>query len=244
MQKELLPSLSVIVPTYREVDNLSVLITRLADIVPYFEKFEMIIVDDNSQDGSEELVMGLQKQYDWLRFILRRAKPDLSRSVITGLEAANYDILLVMDADLSHSPQYVVPLIETLRPDVDFVLGSRFIKGGSIAEKWPWFRRCNAQVAKMLTKCLVNLHDPLSGFFCLRRSTFLQAHKLSPIGYKIGLELIVKCRCKSVKEVPIHFEERYAGKSKLSWEQQKKFLRHLARLYQYKYIAAKLESHE
>src|SRR3990167_956478 len=235
MQKEWLPALSIIVPTYCEVDNLPVLITQLADVVPYFEKFEVIIVDDNSQDGSEELVTGLQKQYDWLRFILRRAKPDLSRSVITGLEAAKYDILLVMDADLSHSPTHLVSLVGTLTPDVDFVLGSRFVKGGGIAEKWPWFRRCNARVAKMLTKCLVNLQDPLSGFFCLRRSTFLKAHKLSPIGYKIGLELMVKCGCKSVKEIPIHFEERHAGKSKLTWEQQKKYLHHLARLYQYKY---------
>lgn len=231
-----MPSLSIVIPTFHEAANINILIEKLAPLAAQFSAFEVIIVDDNSQDGTEQLIANLQRDYAWLKLIIRQTPPDLSLSVLNGLQQATHDILLVMDADLSHSPEYILQLIQALKEPTDFVIGSRFIAGGSIGEDWPWYRRCNAQLAKSLVKKLTHLHDPLSGFFCLRKTTFQKAKNLNPIGYKIGLELIIKCHCQHIVEIPIHFHERVFGESKLNWKQQLKYLRHIGRLYQYKFL--------
>ena len=114
------------------------------------------------------------------------------------------------------------------------VIGSRFINGAGIEEKWSYFRRFNAFIARCLAKPLVpNLMDPMSGFFALKRSDFMKIGFLNPIGYKIGLEIIVKGNLK-VSEVPIFFKDRKYGKSKLNLTVQIKFIKHLCRLYTYK----------
>ena len=228
------PSISIIIPTYQEVDNLQLLLEKLTALQIHFQGFEVIIVDDNSKDGTDILIKKLQHHFSWLKLITRLGHRDLSLSVLKGLNCANHKILLVMDADLSHSPEYIIPMMIALKNGAEFVIGSRFIAGGSIAESWPWFRHCNAKLARFLVKKLIkNINDPLSGFFCLYSDTFSKATALNPIGYKIGLELMLKCKCKKIVEIPIHFYKRYKNQSKLNWTQQFKFLRHLIRLYTY-----------
>src|SRR5208283_3523031 len=96
-------------------------------------------------------------------------------------------------------------------------------------------RWLNSRVATILASPLVPLKDPMSGFFALRRATFEGGDPFNPIGYKIGLELVLKCRCQMVREIPIHFEDRKLGKSKLSLREQLRYIEHIRRLYNYKF---------
>jgi dolichol-phosphate mannosyltransferase len=118
----------------------------------------------------------------------------------------------------------------------DFAVGSRFA-GGSVDQDWSLFRRLNSKVATLLARPLTSIRDPMSGFFALRRDTWRNAARLDPVGYKIGLELLVKARCRKVVEVPITFATRQAGESKLSFAEQLRYVRHLLRLYRFKLFA-------
>lgn len=115
------------------------------------------------------------------------------------------------------------------------MVGSRFVEGGSTDDDWGFLRWLNSRVATLLALPLTSLKDPMSGFFALRRETFDRAQDLNPIGYKIGLELVVKCRCKRTIEVPIHFIDRRLGQSKLSLKEQLRYLQHVRRLYIHRY---------
>ena len=109
------------------------------------------------------------------------------------------------------------------------------MSGGTTSDDWGVLRWLNSRVAILLSRPLTNIEDPMAGFFALRRSTFDRAADANPIGYKIGLELIVRCRCERVVEIPIHFEDRQYGRSKLGFKQQLLYLEHLRRLYLVKY---------
>src|SRR5262249_17926892 len=144
--------------------------------------------------------------------------------------------LVVMDADLQHPPEKLPDLLAPLenRNGTDFVLGSRNVAGGSTGERWGTFRKINSEVATLLARPFAGrTRDPMSGFFAMRRETLDAAQRLTPLGYKIGLELMCKCRVQHVKEVPIHFAERTRGQSKLSLREQFRYLEHLSRLYDF-----------
>jgi dolichol-phosphate mannosyltransferase len=227
---------SVVVPCYCEAENLRVLVPRIAAALGAAAlSGEIIIVDDDSPDGTESVCTELAQRFP-LRLITRYNERGLSSAVICGLRAAAGQILVVMDADLSHPPEAIPEMVAACRkPLVDFVIGSRHAVGGSISQTWSVFRRLNSSVATLLARGLTAARDPMSGFFALQRSTFESASDVCPIGYKIGLELIVRCDCRQIVEVPIHFEDRVAGESKLTMMQQWHYLRHLARLYWAKY---------
>ena len=135
----------------------------------------------------------------------------------------------------STPPEKISELVDTIvRGDADFALGSRYQKGGSMEGDWSAFRRLNSYVATALARPFSGgVKDPMSGFFALGRSTFERAERLSPLGYKIALELMCKCRVQKVQEVPIHFGLRQKGQSKLSLKQQFNYLQHLSRLYDF-----------
>jgi dolichol-phosphate mannosyltransferase len=227
-------SLSIIVPTYKEVENIPHLIERLEQVRQSSGMdLEVLLMDDDSKDGSAELVekMGLP----WVRLITRTADRGLSAAVLDGLGRAEHQYLAVMDADLSHPPEKLPEMITELRNGADFVVGSRFAKGGTTDDDWGLFRWLNSRVATVLAMPLCSINDPMSGFFAMERGTFLRGTEFSPVGYKIGLELLLKCRCHKVVEVPIHFSDRQFGQSKLSLKEQIKYLQHVRRLYIFKY---------
>jgi dolichol-phosphate mannosyltransferase len=119
------------------------------------------------------------------------------------------------------------------------VLGSRYVPGGGTSEGWTFYRKLNSGLATFLARPFAGgTTDPMSGFFALKRSTYAAAEHLTPLGYKIGLELMCKCRVKRVKEIPIHFGLRSRGESKLSLKQQFRYLEHLSRLYDFTYPRA------
>jgi len=227
---------SVVVPTYREAENLRVLVPRVAAVLGAERaSSEIIVVDDNSRDGTRTVCDRLAQTYP-VRLITRQGERGLASAVIHGFRAAKGDVLVAMDADLSHPPEAIPAMLAACRlPGVDFAIGSRYTKGGSVSNAWSTYRRLNSRVASLLACGLTSARDPLSGFFALRRAKFKAASDLSPVGYKIGLELIVRCDCRRIVEVPIHFEDRAAGESKLTITQQWQYLRHLARLYAAKY---------
>lgn len=228
-------SVSIVVPTYQEVDNLHKLIEEISKIKALFDDLELIIVDDNSQDGTEELIEKSKERYPWVRLIVRKNQRGLSTAVIEGFNQAKYPFLVCVDADLSH-PVDKIPemMVEISKPSVDMVIGSRNIVGGGVYAKWSFFRWINAAVAKLLARPFTSVKDPMSGFFCIKKTTFQKVEKLNPIGYKIGLELIVRCHCKNITEIPIYFDKRYAGKSKLSMKEILNYLKHLYRLFLFK----------
>ncbi len=228
------PIVSIIVPTYREAENLPVLVPQVAgELETSGISFEIIIVDDNSPDATPEACSKLAESWP-VRLLVRTEDRGLSSAVIHGMRHASGDVLLVMDADLSHPPEKVPELVAAiLEQQGDFVIGSRYVSGGTTDDDWSLFRWINSQVATWLSRGLTNAKDPMAGFFALRRSTFESAEALNPIGYKIGLELMVKCGCRNVCEVPIHFRDRLHGESKLSLKEQLNYIRHLGRLYKF-----------
>ncbi|MFO1000482.1 MAG: polyprenol monophosphomannose synthase [Planctomycetaceae bacterium] len=227
-----MPRLSVIVPTFCEADNLPELAERLFSSVsqePY--DTELIIVDDNSPDETRSICQALSQRFP-VRLHVRTVERGLSSAVIEGIRNATGEILVVMDADLSHPPEAVPELVAALEnPRTDFVIGSRYVRGGSTDEDWGILRFLNSKLATLLATPLTRAADPMAGFFGLRRETFEAAEQLNPIGYKIGLELMIKCRCQGVVEVPIHFANRKCGTSKLTLKEQLNYIRHLTRLY-------------
>jgi len=228
-------TVSLIVPTYKEAENLPFLFQEVNQVANQFLAFECIIVDDNSQDGTDALIIAAKKKYPWLKLIERKNERGLSSAAIAGFNQAENELLVCMDADMSHPASAIPALIQAFdSPAVKFVLASRFIAGASIYEEWGLFRRLNSWLATQLAKIFANVSDPMSGFFALRKKDYLNTDPLNPIGYKIGLELIVKGHFKNIKEVPIHFSERYKGKSKLGFQEQWRYLRHLLRLLMYK----------
>jgi hypothetical protein len=155
--------------------------------------------------------------------------------VLHGFAHARGDVLVCMDADLQHPPEKIPELVDAVtKSSADFALGSRYQRGGSMEGEWGVFRRLNSYVATALAGPFSGgVKDPMSGFFALRRQTLKQAQRLSPLGYKIALELMCKCRVRQVQEVPIHFGLRQRGQSKLSLKQQFNYLQHLSRLYDF-----------
>lgn len=227
-------ALSVIVPAYREAENLPVLVPRVcAALAEAGLRGEIIVVDDNSPDDTPAVCEALARRYP-LRLEIRRNERGLSSAVIHGMKQASGELLVVMDADLSHPPEVVPKLVRALEEGADFVIGSRYVTGSSVAGDWGILRWLNSRVATLLARPLTAVADPMAGFFALRRSQFEQARALDPIGYKIGLELIVKCGCTDVRELPIRFENRLHGTSKLTLREQVNYLLHLSRLYRFK----------
>ena len=227
--------LAIIVPTYREVDNLPELTRRIHDAVNAAGiSTEIVVVDDDSRDGTDKVCKELSDHYP-LRLITRFSDRGLSGAVIHGIRESRSEYVLAMDADLSHPPEDIPRFFQHLREGADFVVGSRYVEGGSTDAKWSVFRWLNSQVATLLARGLTNIKDPMAGFFAFPRRILETAPPLMPLGYKIGLEILVKGGCRNVIEIPIAFSDRTRGESKLTLRQQLYYLRHLRRLYQFRF---------
>ena len=250
------PSVSIIVPTYKEAENLPLLIPQIAAAMAGAGGvskgfgggrggrgaggwiWEIIVVDDNSPDETREVLDELSARFMQLRYLIRTKDRGLSSAVLAGMELAQHEYVVVMDADLSHPPESIPELVQKLVADeADVVIGSRYVPGGK-TEDWSRLRWLNSQGATLLAKPLVGeVRDPMAGFFAVRRETLRHADTFNPIGYKIGLEVIVKTGVKAhrVAEVPITFRNRVHGESKLTLKEQFKYLEHLSRLYDYRF---------
>ena len=229
------PLVSIVVPTYREAENLPRLVEEISSAMRESRYgFEIIIVDDDSRDGSIESVERLIREGHPVRIEVRTDPRDLSRAALHGFRSAAGKYLVCMDADLSHPASSIPQFIDTLAlEEADFVVGSRYVQGGSTEERWGLFRRLNSGVATLLARPLVRVKDPMSGFFAFPAEILKEVTRLDPVGYKILLELLVRARARRIIELPIHFAQRQKGESKLTLRQQMLYLRHLVRLYSF-----------
>ena len=225
--------ISVILPTYNEKENVKIIIPKLSKVIADEGiKGEIVIVDDDSPDGTAEVALGMAEKYP-VRVHVRKNERGLATAVIKGFELARGDICVVMDADLSHPVNKIPDMIRPIRENkADVSVGSRHISGGS-CEGWPLLRRIISRGAGLLAKGVTNLSDPTSGFMAVKKS-ILNKIKLDPVGWKIVLEVVVKTNSRFT-EIPIVFSDRQKGESKLGLKAQLDYLYHLWRLYCYKY---------
>lgn len=175
------------------------------------QKWELIVVDDGSPDGTADLAESYADVHP-VRVVRRPGKAGLASAVLAGFAQAHGDVLLVMDADLSHPPEAVPRLAAAIREGADLAVGSRYVKGGG-TEDWPLRRRIVSRAACLIGNTLVPIRDCTSGFFAIRRSA-LDGVKLNPIGFKIGFEVMARGHYKKAVEIPYVFRDRELGKSK------------------------------
>ena len=225
------PGVSIVVPTLREAANLRPLAERVAAVMDGFGlTWELLFVDDDSGDGSEAVAAGLAERLPVRMRVRRGARPDLSLAVLDGIAHCLFDRIVVMDADLSHPPERIPHLLKWLDLGCEIVVGSRYAAGASTADDWGLARVLNSRLATLLAAPLVTCSDPMAGFFAVDRRALPDLATLRPVGYKIGLELMVRGEL-WVGEAPIAFDDRRRGESKLGWRQRLDYVRHLGRLY-------------
>jgi len=225
-------NLSIIIPTLHERGSLPLLFDELLPIYKELREkgfeTELIIVDDNSNDGTQQFVKNFSINSPFKIRLIERKERGLATAVIRGFKETSAELLCVMDADLSHPPKLIPKLVENSK-SFDVVLPCRNMPGGG-AEEWPIHRKLTSMLATSLVKFIgIKARDPLSGFFLIHKKV-IDGVKLNPIGYKILLEILVKGKYKNFIEVPYIFRNRTVGNSKMSniiiWQ----YLKHLWRL--------------
>jgi len=222
--------LSLVVPTYEERANLGPLVTRIAASLAGHD-YEIIVVDDDSPDGTTEEAAILANSHP-MRVIKREGIRGLGSAILEGFRNSKEDIFGVIDADLQHPPEVISELATAIGNGADIAIASRYVPGGGI-EDWTRLRRLVSRGAILLVKPLTRAKDPMSGCFMLDRAV-IEGVNLSPRGYKLLMEILVKGRYRTVKEVPYTFGNRHAGRSKLSMMEYMRYLTLLMVLYSYK----------
>src|SRR5580704_751769 len=212
------PELTVIVPTFTEIQNVAEVVERLRRCLAG-ESWEVIFVDDDSPDGTSDAVRELARSDRRVRCLQRIDRRGLSSACIEGMLASSSPYLAVMDGDLQHDERLLAQMLRALRSsDLDIVIGSRYMTGGSLGD-FDASRAGMSRFATRLSHIVVpaSLTDPMSGFFMLRREVFTAANrKLSAIGFKLLVDLFASSpRPLRFLELPYGFRTRTAGESKL-----------------------------
>jgi dolichol-phosphate mannosyltransferase len=236
--------LSVVVPTFNETENIRPLCERLSKAARGAGlDVEVLIVDDESAGSAEtkRIVEELKGEGHPVRIHCRKKAEGcgLSSAVLLGFKMATHPTVLCMDADLQHEPESMPDVARpVLEGTAEFAVGSRHAKGGGVGFNWSAARRVVSKGATLLAWPVATASDPMSGFFCTTKEVIKRGeHSLNSIGFKIGLEVMVRCRCSPVVDVAITFQERNAGESKLSAKQYRLYLEQLSSLYWDRYKA-------
>lgn len=221
--------LSIVVPTYNESQSLEDLCKAVAEVMRQTDlKYELVIVDDNSPDGTADRARQLAQDYP-IQVLQRPGKLGLSSAVVDGWKIAQGEVLAVTDADLSHDPTVFPSMVASIQKgDAEVAVGSRYISGGGFGN-WPMYRQIVSRTAVIMGSLICPVKDVTSGFVALKRSVIEGVH-LNPIGFKIGLELLVRGRYTTFCEIPYTFQDRAKGASKLGWKEIRAYLIQLAQL--------------
>jgi dolichol-phosphate mannosyltransferase len=224
------PQLSMVMPTYNERERLEELVTSIFSAAHARHlDLELVIVDDNSPDGTGAVADALAARYP-VKVVHRAGKLGLGTAVLEGFQAASAAVVGVMDADFSHPPVLVPRLYEAFQQtSADVVVGSRYIPGGSTPD-WPWKRRMLSRLGCLLARGLSPVRDATSGFFLIRRD-IAQRAVIKAGGFKICLELIARSGARRLVELPYRFDDREAGDSKMSTREALGYLVQLRDLY-------------
>lgn len=224
---------SIVVPTYHEKDNISILFDRVLKVFKENKiTGEIIVVDDNSNDGTEQVVEEYKKKKHPVRIFIRKNERGLASACVLGFSHAKGDIIIVMDADLQHPPEKIPELIAAIDKGADIAIGSRFVEGGDVGD-FTTYRKMVSKgaslVADLLFKELKDIKDKESGFFAFKKQV-IENTNLNPKGYKILLEILVLGKYNSVVEVGFKFGKRKSGESKLGFFTIFTYLSHLLSL--------------
>ncbi len=226
---------SLVLPTYKEAGNIQDIVRILSNLLDQSipGDYELIVVDDNSPDHTWKLALELTSDYPQLRVMRRVEEKGLSTAVIRGWQVARGEILGVIDADLQHPPEVLEQLLQEMERGADLAVASRHVEGGGVSE-WSMIRRFLSRGAQMLGLMILpevigRLSDPMSGYFMVRR-TAIAGKTLSPVGYKILIEVTARGKIRWLAEAGYVFRERQAGESKVTWKQYIEYLQHLVRL--------------
>lgn len=226
---------SLVIPTYNEGENIKqivqVLDRLLAQEIP--GDYELIVVDDNSPDGTWEIAQSLMLEYPQLRVMRRVSERGLSSAVIRGWQVARGEILGVIDGDLQHPPEVLLQLLRATQQGADLAVASRHVEGGGVSS-WSFIRRFLSRGAQTLGLIVLpgvvgRVSDPMSGYFVVRRSAIATV-SLNPLGYKILIEVLGRGSVEQIAEVGYVFQERLKGESKVTSKQYVDYLHHLLRL--------------
>jgi dolichol-phosphate mannosyltransferase len=226
--------LALVVPTLCEAGNIGRLLDQVRAVLdPQRIHYEILVVDDDSSDGTGDVVKRIAKEDPRVRLIVRRGERGLSGAVLDGWRQADADILAVMDADFQHPPELLPELFAAIAAGSDLAIGSRYTPGGELGG-WNPLRKLLSAAAVWATWPLqrrrVRARDPMSGFFMVRRAS-VQQIEFQRTGFKLLLEILVRGRIESVKEVPFAFGLRFRGASKANFKVAWEYGRLLARLY-------------
>jgi dolichol-phosphate mannosyltransferase len=224
---------SLIIPTYNESRNIEAIVQQLTNLLNQSipRNYELIVVDDNSPDQTWKIALDLIPHYPHLRVMRRQQERGLSTAVIRGWQAAKGEILGVIDGDLQHPPEILLKLLSAITEQrADLAVASRHIEGGGVSD-WSPARRFLSRGAQVLGLLILpnvvgRVSDPMSGYFLVRRDAIANS-LLSPVGYKILLEVIGRGTIQTVAEVGYVFQERQSGESKVTWKQYLEYLMHL-----------------
>jgi dolichol-phosphate mannosyltransferase len=232
------PILSIIVPTYNERDRLPELVSAIFDAYASDGlDGELVIVDDNSPDGTGALAESLARQYR-IKVLHRAGKLGLGTAVIEGFAAASAPIVGVIDADMSHPPMLLPRMLAIMRQtQADAVVASRYVAGGG-TRNWPVSRLIMSRLACAMARRLTPVRDATSGFFLIRKD-LAAGVRIAAGGFKICLELLVRGRPQLVVEVPYVFVGRTAGESKMNLKEALGFLVQLRNLHRFARAAPK-----
>lgn len=231
---------SLVIPTYNEAANIADLCRKIITVLSSQSlAFEVIIVDDDSPDETWKIAEDLAKSESKIKVIRRLSDRGLATAVITGWAKSEGDIIGVIDGDLQHPPEILKLMLADITRDneVDIVVASRYVSGGGVSE-WNIWRRLVSCFATFLSGFFIPrvfriVKDPMSGYFILRKSV-ISGRNLTPIGYKILLEVLVKGDYRKVLEVPYIFREREEGGSKADIKQYFISLIHFIKLRFYR----------
>ncbi|PZU98893.1 MAG: sulfonate ABC transporter permease [Pseudanabaena sp.] len=226
---------SLIVPTYNESKNLAKLVDILTRLLNdyYGDRYELIIVDDDSPDLTWQVGLDLMPSYPNLKIMRRQGEKGLSTAVIRGWQASQGEILGVIDGDLQHPPETLIKMLDAIAAGADLTVASRHVEGGGVSD-WGFIRRVLSRGAQMLGLLILpnvigRVSDPMSGYFMVRRSAIAN-HAMNPLGYKILIEVLGRGDIGTVAEVGYVFQERQEGESKVTWRQYVDYILHLLRL--------------
>ena len=225
------PKVSIIIPTYNEQDNIVPLIERIDRTLSQEFSYEIIVVDDDSPDGTATVAESLSERYP-VEVIVRKNARGLASAVALGFKQSKGHILSVIDADLQHPPEAIPHLIKEIDNGADIAICSRYIAGGGIT-KWGIRRKLSSRIAALSARMVIpvtrDITDPLSGFFALNNKA-IEAVNLRPIGYKILLEVLAVGHYHNVAEVPYLFSEREKGETKYGTKEIMRYGQHLLSL--------------
>jgi dolichol-phosphate mannosyltransferase len=226
--------LALAIPTLREADNIGGLLNHARSVLdPLGIDYEILVVDDDSRDGTEEIVSAIALKDPRVRLLVRKGERGLSGAVLYGWRQTDAAILGVMDADLQHPPELLPALIAAIFDGNDLAIGSRYTVGGELGA-WNPVRKLLSTAAVWATwpiqRAGIRAHDPMTGFFLVRREC-IDGIAFQPYGFKLLLEILVRGRLLSVAEVPLAFGSRHRGASKANFKVGWDYAKLLARLY-------------